>query len=161
MNYICICIYIFFLLSQNDDKKPEFEKKINDYHKIQDQLNGLLIGRCDHDPPDREESKEIFYPAGINGAFATPNTSISLLNKYCGVKSRSKYSNLSPICEYIETGEGFQCQLTLPKSCAYTESIIGPIKKSKKMAKKLTSFNLVKKLHEIKELDDNLRPYKG
>ena len=70
---------------------------------------------------------------------------------------------MSPSCEFIKLKESgnYQCKLTLPKSCGYTETITGPPERNKKTAKKMASYALVKKLHEIKELDDNLTPYKG
>lgn len=115
----------------------------------------LEEGEEREDPLDLAERERYVVPN--TGAILTYNTSIGLLNHLCSLIPRDRFT---PIHLPHYSGE-FEATLQLPSSLPLPPenlSFVGPMKRTKKEAKRATAFMAVKRLHELGVFDDYLLP---
>ena len=105
-----------------------------------------------------DESK--IYQVPTTGAYATLHNSIQFINEYCLSLPRDSYYNPKPEFVMEQVENGFIATLYLPR-------IFRNIQESKSQtcstvtdARRHAAFNMIKHLHAIGELNDNLRPQK-
>lgn len=106
--------------------------------------------------PDDVASRER-YTVPSTSAFLTYDNATSLISHLCSLIPHDLYTP-QPLPVY--TGE-FQCTLCLPASLPLPPAdlvYVGPIKSTKKEAKRAVSFRAVKRLHELDVFDDYLLP---
>ena len=109
----------------------------------------------EEDPQDLAERERYVVPN--TGAILTYNTSIGLLNHLCSLIPRDRFT---PIHLPQYSGE-FEATLQLPSSLplpAEHLNFVGPMKRTKKEAKRAAAFIAVKRLHELGVFDDYLLP---
>ncbi|KDQ59634.1 hypothetical protein JAAARDRAFT_77685 [Jaapia argillacea MUCL 33604] len=110
------------------------------------------------DPADLAERER--YVVLNTGAILTYNTSISLLNHLCSLIPRDRFTP-AHLPKY--SGD-FQATLELPLSLPLPPDKLvfaGPLKRSKKEAKRAVAFMGVKALHCLNVFDDYLLPAKS
>ena len=115
----------------------------------------LEEGEEREDPLDLAERERYVVPN--TGAILTYNTSIGLLNHLCSLIPRDRFT---PIHLPQYSGE-FEAMLQLPSSLPLPPenlTFIGPMKRTKKEAKRAAAFMAVKRLHELGVFDDYLLP---
>lgn len=119
------------------------------------QEDELEEGEEREDPLDLAERERYVVPN--TGAILTYNTSIGLLNHLCSLIPRDRFT---PIHLPQYSGE-FEATLQLPSSLPLPPehlTFIGPLKRTKKEAKRAAAFMAVKRLHELGVFDDYLLP---
>jgi endoribonuclease Dicer len=107
------------------------------------------------DLADRER-----YVIKSTGAVLTYDTSISLLNYLCSLIPADPYTPL-PMPKY---GGDFQATLHLPHGLPLSQKDLvfsGPVKRTKKEAKRAVAFVAVRRMHELAVFDDYLLPAFG
>ena len=110
------------------------------------------------DPEDLAERERFVVP--FTGAVLTYNTAIGLLNHLCSLIPRDKFT---PVHVPQYTGD-FASILQLPSTLPLpADDLIfkGPLRRSKKEAKRAVAFMAVKRLHELNVFDDYLLPAKS
>ncbi|KAJ3907181.1 hypothetical protein F5879DRAFT_796189 [Lentinula edodes] len=161
----------FIVMIQEDDyayqeryqKFMDTEPKLKEAYQAQLQLFQDVLNPDDDDDEEEEEesaadlaSRER-YMVPSTSAFVTYDSAISLISHLCSFIPHDLYTT-QPAPVY--TGD-FQSILRLPASLPLPpEALIyqGPIKDSKKEAKRAVSFLAVKRLHELDVFDDYLLP---
>lgn len=103
------------------------------------------------------------------GASVTLYTAIGVLFHYCALLPKDTYSDMRPIFQINPMSawfgsnaiNGFKASVTLPL-CVPMEAryVIGKTAGTKAMAKRWASFEAIKRLHAVGELDDHLKPLK-
>uniref|UniRef100_A0A0P4WEE1 Uncharacterized protein n=1 Tax=Scylla olivacea TaxID=85551 RepID=A0A0P4WEE1_SCYOL len=114
----------------------------------------LHFAEDEHVPP--------YEPFGPDGPRITFNSAISLINVYCGKLPQDKFTELVPEIVYETSTEDEENRIVagikLPINSCLKETVYGDYMKNREHAKKSAALTLCKKLHEMKELDDRLRP---
>ncbi|KZT24079.1 P-loop containing nucleoside triphosphate hydrolase protein [Neolentinus lepideus HHB14362 ss-1] len=110
------------------------------------------------DPADLAERERYVVPS--TGAILTYNSAISLLNHLCSLIPRDRFT---PVHLPKYSGD-FQATLELPLSLPLPPDKLtynGPVKRSKKEAKRAVAFMAVMELHHLNVFDDYLLPAKS
>lgn len=110
------------------------------------------------DPADLAERERYVVPS--TGAILTYNSAISLLNHLCSLIPRDRFT---PVHLPKYSGD-FQSTLELPLSLPLPSdklTYVGPMKRSKKEAKRAVAFMAVMQLHRLNVFDDYLLPAKS
>ncbi|KAH7690356.1 endoribonuclease Dicer protein [Dioscorea alata] len=105
---------------------------------------------------DWKEDLNAFYVKST-GARVTPDSSVSLIYKYCERLPKDKYFTPKPIFNSTFEGGRYQCSLTLPPNAAF-QTIVGPPSINSKLAKQLVSLDACVELHKLGVLNDHLLP---
>ncbi|KAJ0967078.1 hypothetical protein J5N97_023995 [Dioscorea zingiberensis] len=92
------------------------------------------------------------------GARVTPDSSVSLIYKYCEKLPKDKYFTPKPIFNLSFEGGRYKCSLTLPPNAVF-QTIVGPPSINSNLAKQLVSLDACMKLHELGVLNDHLLPF--
>ncbi|KAJ3274422.1 Dicer-like protein 1 [Terramyces sp. JEL0728] len=102
---------------------------------------------------------EVVFKISSTGASITMYNSLQLLNHYCHILPRDRYYTPQPDFLFAEGANGFACEVRMPisirKDCS---KLRGAICSNRKLAKRDVCFRMVKLLHSVGELDDNLQP---
>ncbi|KAK7049438.1 Dicer-like protein 1 [Paramarasmius palmivorus] len=109
-------------------------------------------------PDDLDERERFVVPS--TSAFASYDNAISLLNHLCSLIPRDLYT---PPHLPVFTGD-FQATLDLPAALPLAPDDLtyeGPLKHSKKEAKRAVAFVAVKRLYELDVFDEYLLPVTG
>ncbi|KAG7453028.1 P-loop containing nucleoside triphosphate hydrolase protein [Guyanagaster necrorhizus] len=158
----------FVIMVQNDD--IAYLSKYQQLCSAEPELKAIYQARREEKEVEaitEEEEEEMLDPLDLaarerydipsTGAFASYDNSISLLNYFCSLIPCDKYTSQHVP---VYTGE-FQSTLRLPSALPIPpESLLfhGPVKCSKKEAKRAVAFQAVKHLHALDVLDDYLLP---
>jgi endoribonuclease Dicer len=123
--------------------------------------------QVDLDGTDSEEDEDMLHPQDesererfvvpLTGAALTYDSAIPLLAHLCALIPRQPHA---PVPMPTYSGE-FQSTLHLPSSISLrsrNEPMIGPVKRSKREAKRAVAFHAVKKLYHHKVFDEYLLP---
>ncbi|KAI0355038.1 hypothetical protein OH77DRAFT_1425091 [Trametes cingulata] len=114
-------------------------------------------GELHDDPADLAERERYVVPS--TGAILTYTSAIGLLNHLCSLIPRDKFTP-THVPKY--TGD-FNATVHLPSSLPLPADLLvyqGPIRRSKKEAKRAAAFLAVKSLHALNVFDDYLLPAK-
>jgi endoribonuclease Dicer len=115
-------------------------------------------------PDDMDENRidpKHIYKIKSTGACATIYNSIGILYQYCNSLPRDKYYEPVPDFLIAEGPNGFACEIQMPRNIlSECNRIRGPICSSSISAKREAAFRMIKLLHAMKELDDDLRAAK-
>ncbi|KAJ3785329.1 hypothetical protein GGU10DRAFT_313078 [Lentinula aff. detonsa] len=138
------------------------EPKLREAYQAQLQLSKDVSDPDEDDDDDEEESAADLasrerYTVPSTLAFVTYDSAISLINHLCSLIPHDLYT-AQPTPVY--TGD-FQSILHLPASLPLPPQDLiyrGPVKSSKKEAKRAVSFLAVKRLHQLDVFDDYLLP---
>ncbi|KAG6873367.1 hypothetical protein C0995_016476 [Termitomyces sp. Mi166 len=161
---------IFIVMIQKDDNahltryqtlktaEPEVNKIYQSRHasddgSSEDNLEGDEIG------PDNLAERER-YVVESTGAVLTYDNSISLLNRLCSLIPRDPFTP-QHVPKYL--GD-FQATIVLPSNIPLSSddlTFTGPLRHSKKEARRAAAFMAVKRLHELEVFDDFLLPVSG
>ncbi|KAL3645874.1 Dicer dimerization domain [Castilleja foliolosa] len=95
------------------------------------------------------------YVVESTGASVTPESSISLIQKYCEQLPANDNLIPKPNFELLMDGNLCRCKLILPPNAAF-ESAVGPLARSFHLSRQLVCLDACKKLHAMGALDDNL-----
>ncbi|KAI0831673.1 hypothetical protein BC628DRAFT_1311344 [Trametes gibbosa] len=110
------------------------------------------------DPADIAERERYVVPS--TGAVLTYTSAIGLLNHLCSLIPRDKFTPM-----HVPTYEGdFSATVRLPSSLPLPTDLLvyeGPLRRSKKEAKRAAAFLAVKSLHALNVFDDYLLPTKS
>ncbi|KAF9265816.1 hypothetical protein L218DRAFT_120083 [Marasmius fiardii PR-910] len=107
------------------------------------------------DPEDLAERERFVVPT--TGAFVNYDNAISLIGHLCSLIPHDVYT---PPHRPVYTGD-FQVTLDLPKSLPLSANDLsyeGPMKRSKKEAKRAAAFVAARRLYELEVFDDYLLP---
>ncbi|KAG7086495.1 hypothetical protein E1B28_002444 [Marasmius oreades] len=107
------------------------------------------------DPEDLAERERFVVPT--TSAFVNYDNAISLIEHLCSLIPHDIYT---PPHQPVYTGD-FQATLDLPTSLPLTANDLsyeGPMKRSKKEAKRAVAFTAVKRLYELEVFDEYLLP---
>ncbi|KAM6559383.1 hypothetical protein CsatA_028622 [Cannabis sativa] len=98
------------------------------------------------------------YYVDTTGASITPDSSVSLIHRYCERLPGDKYFTPKPTFKYSNLGQrSFECQIMLPPNAAF-KTLMGPVSTSSQLSKQLVCLEACKKLHHMGALDDHLLP---
>ncbi|KAK1291521.1 hypothetical protein QJS10_CPB17g02656 [Acorus calamus] len=103
------------------------------------------------------EAESKSYHVKSTGASITPDSSVSLIYKYCEKLPRDRYYTPKPNFYYFINNGLYEWTLTLPPNAAL-QRIVGPADQNSHVAKQLLCFDACKKLHQKGALDDHLLP---
>ncbi|KAK0225141.1 hypothetical protein EDD85DRAFT_221965 [Armillaria nabsnona] len=158
----------FVIMVQNDD--IAYLSKYQQLCSAEPELKAIYQARREENQAKattEEEEEEILDPLDLaarerydipsTGAFANYDNSISLLNYLCSLIPCDKYTSQHVP---VYTGE-FQSTLRLPSALPIPpENLLfhGPVKRSKKEAKRAVAFLAVKHLHALDVFDNYLLP---
>ncbi|KAK0458512.1 P-loop containing nucleoside triphosphate hydrolase protein [Desarmillaria tabescens] len=158
----------FVIMVQNDD--IAYLSKYQQLCSAEPELKAIYQARREESEvkaATEEEEEEILDPLDLaarerydipsTGAFASYDNSISLLNYLCSLIPCDRYT---PQHVPVYTGD-FQSTLRLPAALPIpSENLLfhGPVKRSKKEAKRAVAFQAVKHLHALDVFDDYLLP---
>lgn len=118
----------------------------------------LEDGEIEADP--NEETARERYVVPRTGAVLAYHSALGLLNQLCGLIPRDKYT---PPLMPTYVGD-FECELTLPNALPLPPELLvyrGPLRATKREAKRAVAFMAVKKLHQLGVFDDYLMPSVG
>ncbi|KAI0648351.1 hypothetical protein C8Q79DRAFT_906449 [Trametes meyenii] len=110
------------------------------------------------DPADLAERERYIVPT--TGAILTYTSATGLLNHLCSLIPRDKFTPMH-VPKYV--GD-FKATVHLPSSLPLPADLLvyeGPLRRSKKEAKRAAAFLAVKSLHELNVFDDYLLPTKS
>ena len=115
----------------------------------------LHFAEDEHVPP--------YQPYGPDGPRITFNSAISLINVYCGKLPQDKFTELVPETTFEtstgdEEGKFIRAGIKLPINSCLKNIMYGEWMKNQDHAKKSAAMAVCKKLHEMNELNDQLRP---
>ncbi|XP_058069603.1 endoribonuclease Dicer homolog 3a [Magnolia sinica] len=97
------------------------------------------------------------YSVESTGATVTPDSSVSLIYRYCEKLPGDKYFTPKPKFEFVLYGGSYECTLTLPPNAAF-QTIVGPTCRGCHLSRQLVCLDACKKLHQMGALDDHLLP---
>nr|AFB82635.1 dicer-2 [Penaeus japonicus] len=153
-----------YLLMVEEAKVSEMLECIGVYKEIEDSLQYLCHGR---NLPTAQTTRKHFAedeyikpyePYGPVGPKITSNSAIQLVNLYCGKFPSDKFTdNLPEVVEEVKEGMT-TVGIRLPIMAPLKDMIYGSGWANKDLAKKSAALQLCIKLHEMGELDSNLRP---
>ncbi|GFU19604.1 endoribonuclease Dicer [Nephila pilipes] len=153
-----------YILMVKSTCKAAFEDTLADYKTVEE----LLLIKChkaDHDMDEPiienniDDLIEPYIPVKEDGcARVTLSSAIALVNKYCAKLPSDTFTRLTPKWKIREENSLFQCILKLPINSPLKRVIVGPLMKSKKLAKMAVALQTCIELHKCGELDDNLLP---
>nr|XP_022903592.1 endoribonuclease Dicer-like [Onthophagus taurus]XP_022903593.1 endoribonuclease Dicer-like [Onthophagus taurus] len=160
----------YYYIMVEETSLYKYKAKYAMFQELEQKLNDYLIGKNEiRSYPDQKQINEMYneheiepyYTQGPGSAQINMVSACSLLSSYCNSFMADIYTQYAPNW-YIEFGPGKTCRviIELPTVCPYVEPIEGPFMPNKKSAKRAAAFTACKLLHQIKELDDNLRPKK-
>ncbi|CAK9806078.1 Endoribonuclease Dicer [Anthophora quadrimaculata] len=151
-------------------------KRYNYFKIIEKHLQQHLVGHTDErEKPTEDKIRNDLYQCNIEPyviitkdgkkVSITEQTAIQLINNYCALLFKSKFSNLSPIwklkegdkCKTASTNS-FQVYLKLPSVSPLKTGIFGDIMPSISIAKRSAAMKMCIQLHKIGELNDKLQP---
>ncbi|XP_061374875.1 endoribonuclease Dicer homolog 3a isoform X2 [Gastrolobium bilobum] len=98
------------------------------------------------------------YYVDSTGASVTLDSSVSLINRYCGKLPRDKYFCAKPTFEFLPMEGGYKSKIILPPNAAF-HTMVGPSGKDVRLAKHLVCLEACKKLHQMGALNDHLVPF--
>ncbi|KAF9068359.1 hypothetical protein BDP27DRAFT_1266587, partial [Rhodocollybia butyracea] len=159
----------FIVMIQQDDhvNQERYQKLIATEPTLKEayqvQLNDH-IPQPDDDDGDEEESfadltSRERYIVPSTSAFVTYDNAISLIGHLCSLIPHDLYT--APLLPVFTYANGFQCTLSLPGSLPLSPGdliYVGPVKRTKKEAKRAVSFLAVKRLHGLDVFDNYLLP---
>lgn len=158
----------FYVLMVDNMKRSEFLSDIVEYRKIESVLSEICHNR--QLPTDEEirvhfEEDEIvapYEPYPPDGPRVTFNSAVSLINVYCGKLPQDKFTELTPTVKYETKDEDgrkkYKAEIQLPINACLRAPVSGDWMKYRMDAKKSAALTLCKKLHEMNELNEYLRP---
>ncbi|KAJ3843793.1 P-loop containing nucleoside triphosphate hydrolase protein [Lentinula raphanica] len=163
----------FIVMIQEDDlafqerykKFIDTEPKLREAYQAQLGLFQDSTKAVNHDDDEEEEEGEIpadmasreRYTVPSTRAFVTYDSALSLISHLCSLIPHDLYT---PQPAPVYTGE-FRSTLHLPASLPLPPKdlvYLGPVKGSKKEAKRAVAFLAVKRLHQLDVFDDYLLP---
>ncbi|KAF7283787.1 hypothetical protein GWI33_022827 [Rhynchophorus ferrugineus] len=163
-------VSLYYLLVE-ENVVNKFKKKYEEFQAIENKLQNLLFAKnMEREGPSESDINNMYhedplppyYVNGPNSAKVDMTSAISLLCTYCN--SLSQDVELAPELYLEFNNNSFEKKvrvvIDLPTICPLTESIIGPFMSNTKLAKRAAALRACVKLHQIKELDDNLLPKK-
>ncbi|MPC24342.1 Endoribonuclease dcr-1 [Portunus trituberculatus] len=157
-----------YILMIEESDVDDLLSSVRLYREIETVLTNICINR--ELPTDLETSLHFaedeimppYEPFGTDGPRITFNSAICLINVYCGKLPQDKFTELVPETVYETSSEDEENRIIagikLPINACLKETIYGSCMKNKDHAKKSAALALCKRLHEMKELDDRLRP---
>ncbi|KAL3633443.1 Dicer dimerization domain [Castilleja foliolosa] len=137
-------------------------------HSATDQVNPGSDNSTAHTATDKvnpadctgkaSATNEVFrYVVKSTGASVTPESSVSLIHKYCELLPENDSLIPKPKFELLMDGNLCRCKLILPPKAAF-ESSVGPLARNFHLSRQLVCLDACKKLHAMGALDDNLLP---
>ncbi|XP_050727390.1 endoribonuclease Dicer-like isoform X4 [Eriocheir sinensis] len=157
-----------YVLMTEDSNVEGLLGNIASYRKIEAALSKICHNR--QLPTDMEISAHFaedeimapYEPYGHDGPRITFNSAIQLINRYCGKLPQDKFAELMPSIGYDkkkEDGETMvKAKIQLPINSCLKTPVEGDWMTNRVHAKKSAAMALCIKLHQIKELNDHLRP---
>ncbi|TFK34860.1 hypothetical protein BDQ12DRAFT_688964 [Crucibulum laeve] len=154
----------FVIMIQKDDVAQlarykalqEGEPEVNKaYQTRQHDAESMDVDEEDTHPADLQERERYVVPS--TGAVLTYDNSINLLNYLCALIPRDDFTPI-PMPRY--TGD-FQATLQLPRGLPLLQQHLkytGPMRRSKKEAKRAVAYQAVKRLRELDVFDEYLLP---
>ena len=145
--------YLQFLNSEPHLKKVYQDRDIGAENHQEDELEDELP-----DPDDLAERER--YVVSSTGAILTYNSAIGLLNHLCSLIPRDRFT---PMHTPKYSGD-YSATVQLPSSLPLPPELLvysGPLRRSKKEAKRAAAFLAVKSLHALSVFDDYLLPAKS
>ncbi|KAG0025287.1 Dicer-like protein 1 [Podila clonocystis] len=100
---------------------------------------------------------ERIYRVPSTQAVLTLDSAIPLLNRYCILIARHKYSDWRPVFDVFPSGSSFSCVLTLPPNEA-ARVVQSDRTATKDLARMHAAFKACEALHKAGALDDHLEP---
>ncbi|KAG5723949.1 Dicer-like protein 1 [Termitomyces sp. T112] len=138
--------------------EPEINKIYRSRHISEDGSSEDHFYDDEVEPADLVERER--YVVESTGAVLTYDNSISLLNRLCSLVPRDPFTP-----QHVPKYSGdFETTIILPSSIPLSPddlTFTGPLRRSKKEAKRAAAFIAVKKLHELNVFDDFLLPVSG
>ncbi|CAH0719966.1 unnamed protein product, partial [Brenthis ino] len=155
-----------FVILVAEDKKEKFVGKFKEFQKIEEYIYGLLHGNTlERDAPTEDDIQENCYVDNIqpyytkSGVRLPAESAISLVNRYCNLLPHDQFTKIAPmwVQEKVHKNGELHRLITIimPISCPVKEPVQGTPQVNLKSAKRSAALNVCKRLHEMKELDDD------
>ncbi|KRT83525.1 helicase [Oryctes borbonicus] len=159
---------LYYMMVEQKDY-ARYSQKYHSFQEIEAQLNEYLIGQNGiRKGPNEDHIMELYnedplrpyYVNGPGSAHVTMTAAVSLLSSYCNSLEGDVYTTYAPNWYAEKKDKALSVVIELPIVCPYIDPIQGEFMGSKKQAKRAAALKACKILHQIGELDDNLRPVK-
>lgn len=128
----------------------------------QREMDDWEVRELDSDDEEETDGAPDRYVVASTGATLTSHAAIALLNYLCSIYPRDDFCGpIKPEYTVEQTGGGFAAKVKLPSALPlsqYDLEFHGPIRPSRKGAKRAAAFRAARRLHELKVFDDNLLP---
>ncbi|XP_071529845.1 LOW QUALITY PROTEIN: endoribonuclease Dicer [Panulirus ornatus] len=154
-----------YLLMVPETDLLEMKETVDVYKEIGKSLMSLCHNRSQPSLSEMSQHYEQdvhvapYEPYGSDGPKVTINSAISLINIYCGKLPHDKFTELLPeVVSTINEEDKVMVGIRLPINSCLKEMVHGDWMENKELAKKSAAMCVCKKLHEIGELNERLRP---
>ncbi|KAL1457882.1 hypothetical protein WDU94_008064, partial [Cyamophila willieti] len=161
-----------YIVMVNENDKAKYEEQFEGFLKIEQALKDISKEkrlRLDHLDvayyqrlPAEDDQKNIYYVDGLESASVSEAGAPALLYQYCNTLKYDNYSNIAPSIFRVQQNDKIKVVLCMPINCPIYEEIHGDwIKEGEgtiKFAFQNAAFKAIKILHQIDELNDELRP---
>nr|AGW15597.1 dicer 1 [Nematostella vectensis] len=145
-----------------EDKDSEWAGlEVERYQETENYLQEKCQGRPLPTSEECEQANEDQYlqPYVTSlGARLTQRNSLSFLLSYCSKLPGDQYTRLMPEIITEEVEGAFRSTLMLPINCPLRDTIEGIVMPRKMLSRQAAAYEACKRLHQMGELDDNLRP---
>ncbi|XP_050365532.1 endoribonuclease Dicer homolog 3-like [Argentina anserina] len=147
--------FIIMLEKDNKKQRDHLSDIIKSEHSMIDTSRTRDPYVCNLRACNFEDANAYYVEA--TGASVTPDSSVSLIYRYCEKLPGDRYFIPRPDFHF-RLYEGFyQCEITLPPNAAI-QTIVGPMSRNSHSSKQLVCLEACKMLHQMGALDDHLLP---
>uniref|UniRef100_A0A8D8W370 Endoribonuclease Dicer n=1 Tax=Cacopsylla melanoneura TaxID=428564 RepID=A0A8D8W370_9HEMI len=161
-----------YIVMVNEKDKRKYEEQFAGFLKIEEALKAISREKrlnLDHldaayyrKLPGDKDQTNIYYVDGLESASVSEAGAPPLLYQYCNTLKYDNYSNIAPSIFKVVKNDEIKVVLRMPINCPIYEEIHGDWVKdgleTVKYAFQNASFKAVKLLHQIGELNEELRP---
>ncbi|KAJ3287150.1 Dicer-like protein 1 [Borealophlyctis nickersoniae] len=154
--------FVILARSGDTDEDQILDAMRADEKAMREELQRIRPEHANEEEEDSRAADEI-YTVAETGASVAVSTAIRHLYQYCDKLPKDAYCSYSPeffINEsVVADAPGFFATVTMPLPVpVQCRHHVGSVRPTKREAKRIAAFEIVRKLHAARELDDRLRP---
>ncbi|PRQ25534.1 putative ribonuclease III post-transcriptional gene silencing PAZ-Argonaute family [Rosa chinensis] len=147
--------YIIMLERDNKKQRDHLFDIIRSEYSMTDTSRNRDPDGCNLRACNFEDANAYYVEA--TGASITPDSSVSLIYRYCEKLPGDRYFIPRPTFHFRLFEGLHQCEITLPPNAAF-QTLVGPMSRNGHSSKQLVCLEACKILHQMGALDDHLLP---
>ncbi|XP_059057480.1 endoribonuclease Dicer [Achroia grisella] len=153
-----------YIILVNDANKEKFQAQYRNFQKIEQHIQGVLVGKTEDRASPTEQELQDLYEDDIppyfteHGNRLSSVSAISLINRYCSILPHDQFTVITPmwIQEKVTNNHNQilrKITIIMPIECPVKEKIEGTPMLNLKSAKRSAALNACIRLHQEGELD--------